>query len=122
MNTPAEIRILVVEDEYLVAVAIESILVDAGYAVAGPMPTVQDALEFVAAEPSHLALLDVNVAGHFVYPVADALSSRQVPFIFLSGCEGADLPPRFSHIPILIKPFSAEHLLQAIDQVLGRPV
>ncbi|MBC7951540.1 MAG: response regulator [Rhodospirillaceae bacterium] len=120
MRAPNETTLIVVEDEYLVAMSIELVLQDAGYTVIGPIPSVDEALEVVAEQPADLALLDVNVAGHRVYPVADALSLRQVPFIFLTGCEGADLPDRFAGTPILIKPFSAEGLLNAIGRALGQ--
>lgn len=122
MRTPAETTLMVVEDEYLVAMSIELVLQDAGYAVVGPIPNVDEALEVVASQSADLALLDVNVAGHRVYPVADALFSRQVPFIFLTGCEGADLPDRFAGTPLLVKPFSAEGLLKAIDGALQQEI
>lgn len=119
MRPPSETTLMVVEDEYLVAMSIELVLQDAGYRLVGPIPSVDEALAAVGERPADLALLDVNVAGHRVYPVADALSSRQVPFIFLTGCEGADLPGRFTGTPLLVKPFSAEALLKAIGQALG---
>ncbi|MBC7905833.1 MAG: response regulator [Rhodospirillaceae bacterium] len=120
MKAPHETTLMVVEDEYLVAMSIELALQDAGYAVVGPIPSVDKALEAIAGQPADLALLDVNLAGHRVYPVADALSSRQVPFIFLTGCDGTDLPPRFADVPILVKPFSAKNLLLAIGRTLGQ--
>ncbi|MBY0432391.1 MAG: hypothetical protein K2Q10_14440, partial [Rhodospirillales bacterium] len=84
------------------------------------IPSVEEALEALTGQPADLALLDVNLAGHRVYPVADALFSRQVPFIFLTGCDGAELPSRFADIPFLVKPFSPEKLLRVIDQALGQ--
>jgi DNA-binding response OmpR family regulator len=119
MRAPNETTLMVVEDEYLVATSIEMVLQGAGYAVVGPIPSLAEALEAVAGQPADLALLDVNLAGHRVYPVADALSSRQVPFIFLTGCEGAELPSRFADTPILVKPFAAGALLHAIGLALG---
>jgi two-component system, response regulator PdtaR len=120
MTNPNETTLMVVEDEYLVAMSIEMVLQGAGYAIVGPIPSVEEALEAVAGQPADLALLDVNLAGHRVYPVADALLSQQIPFIFLTGCEGADLPPRFAGTPLLVKPFSSENLLLAINRVLGK--
>lgn len=119
MKSRHEITLMVVEDEFLVATSIEMVLQGAGYGVLGPIPTVDEALEAVDRQIPDLALLDVNLSGHRVFPVADILLSRRVPFIFLTGCEGAELPPRFAIIPILVKPFSAEHLLHAIDSILG---
>lgn len=120
MKKPSETTLLVVEDEYLVAASIEMVLQGAGYAVVGPIPSVDEALAAVDGHPADLALLDVNLSGHRVYPVADALLSRHVPFIFLTGCEGAELPARFAHTSILVKPFSAEQLLRAIGATLGQ--
>ena len=120
MTSPNKMRLLVVEDEYLVATGLEAILQAAGYTVVGPVPGLEDALEAATGPPADLALLDVNLAGRQSYPVADALSSRQVPFIFLTGCDGADLPSRFAGIPVLIKPFSPDGLLLAVGRALGK--
>ena len=119
MNCPSETTLMVVEDEYLIATSLEMTLLAAGYIVLDPIPNVAEALAAVAVQHADLALLDVNLAGHRVFPVADALTSRQVPFIFLSGCDGGDLPPRFAGSPFLIKPFSAEKLLETVRQVLA---
>ena len=112
-------KLMVVEDEFLVATSLEMVLESAGYAVVGPIPSVGEALEAVAGQAADLALLDVNIAGHQVYPVADALAARHLPFIFLTGCNGADMPARFAAVPMLVKPFSVESLLEAIALALG---
>ncbi|MDA8231184.1 MAG: response regulator [Magnetospirillum sp.] len=120
MTSPSETTVMVVEDEFLVAASLEMTLQGAGYSVLEPIPSVEEALEAVTTrQPADLALLDVNLAGHRVYPVADALSSRHVPFIFLTGCDEDDLPSRFAGAPLLVKPFSPEKLLHAISQTLG---
>ena len=119
MTNPSDTTLLVVEDEFLIALGLELILQDAGYHVLEPVTTIEEALAVVATQPADLALLDVNLAGHQVYPVADALASKNVPYIFLSGCEESDLPPRFAGVRLLVKPFSADKLLNAIRQVLG---
>lgn len=118
MIKPNETTLMVVEDEFLVAMSLEVTLQAAGYTIVGPIPSVEEALEAAAAQPADLALLDVNLAGHRVYPVADALSLRSVPFIFLTGCEGGDLPPRFAGVPVLVKPFAPEKLLDTIIRAL----
>lgn len=119
MAQPVETTLMVVEDEYLVAAALEITLQAAGYNVQEPIPSVAEALAAVSEHPADLALLDVNVAGHRVYPVADALLSKHVPFIFLTGCIEGELPDRFAGTPMLVKPFSTEMLLGAISRVLG---
>jgi DNA-binding response OmpR family regulator len=119
---PKKITLMVVEDEFLVAAGLEATLHAAGYAVVGPIPNVAEALEAVVAHPADLALLDVNLAGHRVFPVADALAARRVPFIFLTGCDGNELPPRFAGFPMLVKPFAPEKLLDAIALALAGQV
>ncbi len=118
MAHPTDATVMVVEDEYLIAVGLEMALQGAGYTVLEPLPSVEQALAAVALQTADLALLDINVAGHRVYPVADALAARKVPFIFLSGCGEGDVPPRFSDIPILTKPFQMERLFQSIRLTL----
>lgn len=118
MVQPSETTLMVVEDEFLVASGLELALQAAGYNVQEPIPSIEGALAAVARQTVDLALLDVNLAGHRVYPVADALSSRHVPFIFLTGCEEGDLPARFAGTPLLVKPFSSDKLLKAISKVL----
>jgi DNA-binding response OmpR family regulator len=121
MPNPGEVRLMVVEDEYLIAAGLEALLQAAGYTVLGPFPTVAEATTAAAGKPAaDLALLDVNLSGKLVYPVADALSSQHVPFIFLSGCDGGDLPLRFAGTPLLVKPFSPEKLLQAVRLALKK--
>ncbi|MBX9633486.1 MAG: response regulator [Magnetospirillum sp.] len=119
MRSPNETTLMVVEDEYLVATSIEMVLQDAGYTVLEPISNIEDALETIGTSSADLALLDVNLSGHRVYPVADALLSRNVPFIFLTGCDEGDLPPRFAGTTLLVKPFSPQKLLHAITQTLG---
>lgn len=79
-------RILVVEDDYLLAESLNDLLIEAGVRVVGPVGNVSDALSLVTSgEEIDGALLDVNVRGQPVFPVADALLERGVPFSFCSG-------------------------------------
>ncbi|MBF0335166.1 MAG: response regulator [Alphaproteobacteria bacterium] len=117
MKRPNETTLIIVEDEFLVALGLEATLQSAGYTVLEPISTVAEALEAVYVRPADLALLDVNLAGHQVFPVADALLSQRVPFIFLSGCDES-LPARFLGIPVLLKPISPEKLLRVISHTL----
>lgn len=86
-------RVLVVEDEMLVALLLEDMLVQAGCILIGPFARVRDALAAVKTEVVDLALLDVNVAGEKVFAVAHALEERGVPFLFVTGY-GQDALPR----------------------------
>ncbi len=86
-------RILVVEDEYLMAEELREALEDAGAHVLGPAPTVDAALRLLAdgAAPD-AAILDVNLGGERSFPVADALAARGVPFVFATGYDAWALP------------------------------
>lgn len=109
------LRILVVEDEFLVSVALEEDLRDAGASVIGPFSNLMAALSGAERQPFDLALLDINLDGTMVYPLADTLLARQVPFLFLSGYAGADLPSRFATQRRLSKPYDPMRL---VDEIL----
>jgi len=108
------LRILVVEDEFLVSVALEDDLRDAGADLVGPFSNLAAALAGAEAQSFDLALLDINLGGTMVYPLADALMARRVPFLFLSGYTGADLPARFTGQRRMSKPYDPTRLIDAI--------
>lgn len=113
-------RILVVEDESLVAMLIETILEDLGCIPVGPAATVPEALSLVEGDTAiEAALLDVNVAGQQVFPVAEALAARGVPIVFSTGYGEAGLEERWRGRPTLQKPFTEAAVEQAIRQALG---
>ncbi|MEB1610231.1 response regulator [Xanthomonas campestris pv. campestris] len=100
-------RILVVEDDYLLAESLNDLLVEAGVCVLGPVGNVPEALSLVTSgQTIDGALLDVNVRGQPVFPVADALLERGVPFSFCSGYDRYALPPRFAHLSYCMKPYN----------------
>lgn len=111
-------RCLVVEDEFLVAMLLEDTLRDLGFEVLGPVSSCAAALDLIRSADGGLdaAVLDVNLAGERVYPVAEALLERDVPFIFLTGYAGDDLDDRFAGIPIVQKPW----LPATLEGVLAR--
>ena len=109
--TPAAARkILLVEDEYLIRVLLEDMLSDLGYAVAGAAGSVAEATELAKRAEFDLAILDVNLNGEEVYPVADILVGRGLPFIFVTGYGGRGLPAAYRNRPTLQKPFQMEDL------------
>lgn len=111
-------RILVVEDEALIALDTEDMLTNAGYEVVGPVARVPDALGLMT-EPMDAALLDVSVAGTMVWPVAEALADRGVPFIFVTGfSNGLDVPERHRGVVRLDKPLRAQKVLAALKMLL----
>jgi CheY-like chemotaxis protein len=113
-------RILVVEDESLVAMLLETILEDMGAIPVGAISTVDEALEVVADDPSlEAALLDVNVAGKEIFPVAEALKAKGVPFVFSTGYGEGGLPDQWRGQPTIQKPFTEEAVKSALYRALG---
>ena len=111
-------RILVVEDEYLVAALIEQILESAGCIVLGPIPRVPEALDAVNDDDCDAAVLDVNLAGELINPVADALCERDVPFMFVTGYGANALPSQYAEQPHIGKPFRMAELLGMLSSIL----
>jgi len=100
-------RILVVEDEYLLADDLAQELRDAGAEVLGPVATVGDAQTIIGSgEQVDAAVLDVNLRGEMVFPLADELTARRVPFAFITGYDSTTLPPRFADTPRFAKPIN----------------
>jgi len=115
------LRVLVVEDEFLVAILIEDMLVAAGCLVAGPIPRLSEALDAVDRGTFDAAVLDVNLGGDRVHPVADALSRRNVPFVFVTGYGAGVLPGEYAERPRLCKPFKMADLLGTLSSVVAPP-
>jgi DNA-binding NtrC family response regulator len=112
-------RILIVEDEAMIAFLIEEHLMDFKCIPVGPFNSVAKALEAVQSEVFDVALLDVLLGGEKVYPVADALAERNIPFLFLSGYGARANPPGHSERKICSKPFKAEDLAASLAAVLA---
>jgi PAS domain S-box-containing protein len=111
-------RILVIEDEPLVAMDLESSLTSAGCEVVGPAGTIEQAKSLVAHERYDAALLDVNLAGHPVDEIVAALTQKNCPFAFVTGYGREALPRGFRDAVVLGKPFGQEQLLAAIEVML----
>lgn len=104
-------RVLIVEDEALVAMDIEAVVIAAGYSVAGPASTEVRALELLAKDSCDIALLDVNLGtGGTIDSVAQILTERNIRFAFVSGYARTGLPEKYRHVPLLSKPFDPAHL------------
>lgn len=108
------LRILVVEDEAAISLLLEDMLLDFGCEVVGPAARLASALELVGRETLDLAILDVNVAGEPIYPVAQALADRQVPFVFSTGYGNAGIKDAYRDRPVLQKPFAQHDLKQKL--------
>lgn len=113
------LRILVVEDELLVALSLEAALQQFGCEVVGPISRVGDAEKMARSAPLDGAILDVNLRGHPVFPVADALAARGIPFIFATGY-GAEAAPLSAYgAPRLDKPYDETALRRAMEAAFG---
>jgi len=115
-------RVLIVEDEMLVALLIEDFLMDLGCSTVGPCGSVEAALNAAQTEVFDLAVLDVNLDGEKVYPVAELLTERQIPFLFLSGYGNEAIPPGRSQWKVCAKPFKADELANMLSAALQAEV
>jgi CheY-like chemotaxis protein len=118
-STTAIARVLVVEDEYLIRMLLEDMLADLGYAIAKAVGTIAEASQFAAGGAFDVAILDVNVDGEEVYPVADILVKRGLPFVFVTGYGEGSLPAKYRGRPALQKPFQAEQLRSTLAGLLA---
>ena len=114
-------RVLVVEDEALVAMVIEDMLAGFGCKVVGPAGDVDKALELVDAAGIDGALVDVNLGGERLgFRVADALASRAIPYVFASGYGRSILTGPHLDVPVLPKPFDEQMLREAVQNLIRR--
>ncbi|HYH21095.1 MAG TPA: HWE histidine kinase domain-containing protein [Azospirillum sp.] len=113
-------RVLVVEDNAVVAMALVEALIRAGCTVVGPVATVEGALRTIREEAIDGACLDVDLQGQVVFPVAEVLAARNVPFVFCTGFGDLGLPSgRWAEVPLLRKPVSPQELAAALYRALG---
>jgi CheY-like chemotaxis protein len=111
-------RVLVVEDEFIVAALLEDRLVQLGCLVVGPASDIEEALELLASERVDAAVLDVNIAGRMVYPVADALVERSVPFLFATAYGREGVADRHAERTVLNKPYDDSAFERALRATL----
>ena len=112
-------RVLLVEDEMLVAMSIEDALVEAGCEVVGPAATAEKALALLQDERTFDAVvLDMNLNGQSGLPVADTLAASGIPFLVLSGYGAAALAGAHQHVPVLSKPFDPARLTDALRRLI----
>jgi DNA-binding response OmpR family regulator len=111
-------RILVVEDDILVATLLVEVLESVGWQVLGPVAHLATALNAAANEGFDAAVLDVNLGGQTVYPVAEVLDARKVPFVFVTACGREAFPPLFCGRPYLGKPFAPGELIGTVARLI----
>ena len=113
-------RILLAEDDYFVMRDLRSGLETLGASVVGPVPSVSGALALIAAAPAiDAAVLDVNLRGERVYPVADALAALGIPFVFSTGYSDGMIDPRYGQAPVCEKPVNMRNLGRALASLLA---
>ena len=111
-------RILVVEDELMIRMLLEDMLGELGYTVAAEAGRIEEALEAAKSADFDVAILDVNLNGQPISPVADALVARGMPFVFATGYGERGLPEPYRDRPTLKKPFQMEGLKQMLQSAL----
>jgi CheY-like chemotaxis protein len=112
-------RVLIVEDEMVVALFLEDVLAEFGYPVAGVVSHLDDAM---ARETDYdLALLDVHINGRPVFDFADQLAARGIPFVFATGYGERGIPERHRGSPVLQKPFQPADLKRVLDDMAASP-
>jgi CheY-like chemotaxis protein len=111
-------RVLIVEDEMLVALLIEDFLIELGCSPLGPCGSVANALAAASTEVFDLAVLDVNLDGEKVYPVAEFLAERHIPFLFLSGYGEEAIPEGHRDWKVCAKPFRGDDLATMMSAAL----
>ena len=114
----ADRRVLIVEDEYFLADDMAKAVQKLGAQVVGPVPTPDKALALLADKPVDAAILDINLKGQMVYPVADALSEQGVPFGFATGYDAAAVPETYKDVPRWEKPFRPDDLAKALPALV----
>jgi CheY-like chemotaxis protein len=112
-------RILIVEDELMIRMLLEDMLDELGYSVAGEAAHIDEALAAAANPDLDIAILDVNLHGRTIAPVADVLAGRGIPFVFATGYGEQGLPEGYRDRPTLRKPFQKEALGESLDRALA---
>jgi CheY-like chemotaxis protein len=115
----AGLTVMVVEDETIVSFLVEDMLTDLGCAQVLHASSVTAALALLRERRPDAAVLDVNLAGEFAYPVAEVLDADRVPFIFATGYGRSGIPAHWAPRPVIQKPFDGATLAAALAQVIG---
>ena len=110
-------RILIIEDEPIVAINYAAILTQAGIEVVGPVGTLEQALHVIEQEPVTGAMLDLNLLGQSAEPIASILSERKIPFVIVSGLPSEEVQQRFGTARLLSKPCRAVDLIHAVQSL-----
>ena len=113
-------KVLVVEDEALVAMLVEDALLDAGFGVIGPAATVEEAMALLARERPDAVVLDLNLAGETSTPVADVLAERGIPYVIATGYGASGLPAGHQDAMVLAKPYDPAELTSMLGRICAQ--
>lgn len=117
MNSDEGLRILLVEDEAILAFWFEDLLASLGCHVVRPVADIAEAVRMAQSERLAGAFLDVNIGGATIYPVADVLSAREIPFVFVSGYGATGIDPRYVTASVLTKPVFEAQVESALNSM-----
>jgi CheY-like chemotaxis protein len=118
MTSPPSYSVLLVEDEVMIRMMVADMLEELGHTVAGEAGEISQAIQLVQSIEFDLAIVDVNLNGQMITPVADVIKANRRPFIFATGYGAAGVPDGYPDQPTLQKPFTIEKLAEMIDEVL----
>jgi CheY-like chemotaxis protein len=111
---PQILRVLLVEDESLIAMLLEDMLGELGHGIVGPLGDLTKAMHAASTEALDIGILDVNINGGDTFPIADLLASRNIPFIFSTGYSKSSLPLKYQGGCVLQKPFRIQDLQKVL--------
>jgi DNA-binding NtrC family response regulator len=117
-SNPRQVSVFLVEDETLIRMMIAGMAEELGHTVVAEAGNINDALTLARTANFEIAVLDINVGGERIEPVAEIVAGRDLPFIFASGYGSAAAPPKFRDRPILQKPFSVERFGKIIEEAV----
>ena len=117
---PAALRVLVVEDEIMIRMLLEDMLGELGYTITAAAGRIDEALSFAREADFDFAILDINLNGETVYPVADALAARGLPFVFSTGYGERGLADGYRGHLTLQKPFQLDGLQKTLSALVAR--
>ena len=112
-NDPAR-RVLIVEDEMLIALMLQDMLQDSGHVVEGVATSLRTGLDLATKANAELAILDINLNGEECYPIVEILQQRGIPFVFSTGYGSGTVRPEYDAVPTLVKPYQQDLLVTAI--------
>src|SRR5262245_57230309 len=113
-------RVLVIEDEFLIGLEVQSLLSEAGFGVVGPARTVADALGRICCADFDAAVVDGNLGGQSAEEIGAALAARGTPFVVLTGYDRENLPPSLVNAPLIKKPFDNPALIAMVRRLCVR--